>query len=39
MLRKLNKIQNPVYNPGKGKRIAVWVQACFLACNACVSES
>ena len=39
MLWKLNRIQYPVYNLGKGKRIAIWVQGCSLACKACISET
>lgn len=39
MLWKLNRIQYPVYNLGKGKRIAVWVQGCSLACKGCISKT
>ncbi|MCD4794510.1 MAG: radical SAM protein [Bacteroidales bacterium] len=36
---KLNRIQYPVYNLGKGKRIAIWVQGCSLACKNCISKT
>ncbi len=36
---KLNRIQYPVYNLGKGKRIGIWVQGCSLACKGCVSKT
>jgi len=39
MLWKLNRIQYPVYNLGKGKRIGVWVQGCSLGCNECISQT
>ncbi len=39
MLWKLNRIQYPVYNLGRGKRIAIWVQGCSLFCDACISET
>ena len=39
MLWKLNRIQYPVYNLGKGKRIGIWVQGCSLVCRACVSKT
>lgn len=39
MLWKLNRIQYPVYNLGTGKRIAIWVQGCTLACKGCISET
>lgn len=35
---QLNKIQFPVYNLGKGKRIGIWVQGCTLACYGCINE-
>ena len=35
---QLNKIQYPVYNLGEGKRIAIWVQGCTLACDGCINE-
>jgi len=35
---QLNKIQFPIYNLGKGKRIGIWVQGCTLACNGCINE-
>jgi len=39
MLWKLNRIQYPVYNLGKGKRIGIWVQGCSLACEGCISQT
>lgn len=39
MLWKLNRIQYPVYNLGTGKRIAIWVQGCSLACKNCISKT
>ena len=39
MLWQLNRIQYPVYNLGKGKRIGIWVQGCSLACKGCVSQT
>ena len=39
MLWKLNRIQYPVYNLGKGKRIAIWVQGCSLICKNCISKT
>ncbi len=36
---KLNRIQYPVYNCGKGKRIGIWVQGCSLSCKGCVSKT
>ena len=39
MLWKLNRIQYPVYNLGKGKRTVVWVQGCSLACKGCISKT
>ena len=36
---QLNKIQYPVYNLGKGKRIGIWVQGCNLACKGCVNKT
>lgn len=35
---RLNKIQYPIYNLGKGKRIGIWVQGCTLACEGCINE-
>ena len=35
---RLNKIQYPLYNLGKGKRIGIWVQGCTLACEGCINE-
>lgn len=35
---RLNKIQYPIYNLGKGKRIGIWVQGCTLACKGCVNQ-
>jgi anaerobic ribonucleoside-triphosphate reductase activating protein len=34
----LNKIQYPIYNLGKGKRIGIWVQGCTLACDGCINQ-
>ncbi len=34
---KLNRIQYPVYNLGRGKRIGIWVQGCTLECKGCIS--
>ncbi len=39
MFWQLNRIQYPVYNLGKGKRIVVWVQGCSLICGACISQT
>ena len=39
MLWKLNRIQYPVYNLGKGSRIGIWVQGCSLACKGCISKT
>lgn len=39
MLWQLNRIQYPVYNLGKGKRIGIWVQGCSLACKGCISHT
>ncbi len=36
---KLNRIQYPVYNLGKGKRIGIWVQGCSLGCKECISQT
>jgi anaerobic ribonucleoside-triphosphate reductase activating protein len=36
---KLNRIQYPVYNLGKGKRIGIWVQGCSLGCKECISRT
>jgi len=36
---QLNKIQLPVYNLGKGKRIGIWVQGCTLACPGCLNRT
>ncbi|MGK0390600.1 MAG: anaerobic ribonucleoside-triphosphate reductase activating protein [Maribacter sp.] len=35
----INRIQYPVYNLGEGKRLAIWVQGCNLACKGCISQS
>ncbi len=37
MFWKLNRIQFPVYNLGPGKRLAIWVQGCHLACEGCIN--
>lgn len=39
MYWKLNRIQYPVYNLGKGKRISVWVQGCSFGCKGCISQT
>ncbi len=39
MYLKLNRIQYPVYNLGPGKRIAIWVQGCSLACDGCLNPA
>ncbi len=36
---KLNRIQYPVYNLGKGRRIGIWVQGCSLGCKGCISQT
>jgi anaerobic ribonucleoside-triphosphate reductase activating protein len=36
---QINKIQFPVYNLGKGKRIGIWVQGCTLACPGCLNRT
>jgi len=36
---QLNKIQYPIYNLGKGKRIGIWVQGCNLGCKGCVNQT
>jgi anaerobic ribonucleoside-triphosphate reductase activating protein len=36
---KLNRIQYPVYNLGKGKRIGIWAQGCSLGCKGCISQT
>lgn len=38
MLWRLNRIQYPLYNHGKGKRIGITVQGCTLACPDCISK-
>jgi anaerobic ribonucleoside-triphosphate reductase activating protein len=37
MYWKINRIQFPVYNLGPGKRLAIWVQGCSLACKGCIN--
>jgi anaerobic ribonucleoside-triphosphate reductase activating protein len=37
MYWKINRIQFPVYNIGPGKRLAIWVQGCSLACKGCIN--
>jgi anaerobic ribonucleoside-triphosphate reductase activating protein len=37
MYWKINRIQFPVYNLGPGKRLAIWVQGCGLACEGCIN--
>lgn len=36
---KLNRIQYPIYNLGKGKRIGIWVQGCSIGCHGCISQT
>lgn len=35
---QINRVQYPVYNLGKGKRLAIWVQGCNLGCKGCISQ-
>jgi anaerobic ribonucleoside-triphosphate reductase activating protein len=37
MYWQLNRIIYPVYNLGPGRRLAIWVQGCGLACPGCIN--
>ncbi len=39
MYWRLNRIQYPVYNLGRGKRIGIWTQGCSIGCENCISKS
>ena len=38
MYWKLNRIQYPIYNLGRGKRIGIWTQGCSIGCAGCVNK-